>query len=535
MSSDFYRAFEDRYRGSRELIKKRLSAYLPFISAVKAAHGDCRALDLGCGRGEWLELLIENGIDAQGVDLDAGMLEGCKALQLPACNKDALTALIELEDNSVSLVSGFHIVEHLPFSVLQSVTAEALRVLKPGGLLIFETPNAENLLVSTYSFYLDPTHEKPIPTLLLGFLVEHTGFAKHKVVRLQEPALVDEASGTRLLDVFRGVSPDYAIVALKDAEPAVIGMFDQAFAPRYGIDFDELAERYEAELRNKLQSNIALNAQLREEVCERVQTNRQDVDRLEQQVQLLTAQLANNQAVLERGEWLAELAISPVNQLTQTLLNLQQSNQQQFQHLLEESRTMARDAMAAQREQSELLLQIQMQQKDRELELLKAQYQEELRALQSSQAETIKSASSERIVFLESQLNETGAWALSLEAQIHQLQASLTARQSHWRARLYRLPGLPRRVASRLRARARNLLVARLHRMAGSYVLRTLAKKLLRYFPGLKRRVVTTLYGKSPVPQVVIADPINTGVSMSASAKKAYRVLRNANKEMVAE
>ncbi len=521
MSGEFYRAFEDRYRGSRELIKKRLSAYLPFISAVKVAHGECRALDLGCGRGEWLELLIENGIEAQGIDLDAGMLEGCQALQLPACNKDALTALRELADESLSLVSGFHIVEHLPFAVLQAVTAEALRVLKPGGLLIFETPNAENLLVSTYSFYLDPTHEKPIPHLLLGFLVEHSGFAKHKVVRLQEPDMVDEAGGTRLLDVFRGVSPDYAIVAQKAAEPAVMELFEQAFSPNYGVDFDELAERYEAELRDRLQSHTALSTQLGQEVAElreREQAGRQDLGRLEQQVQQLTAQLADHQEILGRGEWLAELATSPVNQLTQAIQNLQQSNQQQFQHLLDDSRTLARDALSAQREQSELL------------KLLRGQ-------LQPSSAENASGGSSERIAFLEGQLNETGAWALSLEAQIHQLQASLDAHQSRGSlaARLYRLPALPRRLASRLRSGSRSLLVARLHRMASSYVLRTLAKNLLRHFPGLKRRVVTAMYGKSPVPQVVIADPINTGVSMSASAKRAYCVLRNANKETVAE
>lgn len=530
MSGEFYRAFEDRYRGTRELIKERLSAYLPFISAVKTAHGECRALDLGCGRGEWLELLIENDIEARGVDLDAGMLESCQALQLPACNKDALTALLELADDSLSLVSGFHIVEHLPFAVLQAVTSEALRVLKPGGLLIFETPNAENLLVSTYSFYLDPTHEKPIPHLLLGFLVEHTGFAKHKVVRLQEPAMVDKTGGTRLLDVFRGVSPDYAIVAQKAAEPAVMALFDTAFSPNYGVDFDELAERYEAELRNRLQSNTYLSTQLGQEVAElreQTQAGRQDLGRLEQQVRLLTAQLANHQETLGRGEW---LATSPVNQLTQALQSLQQSSQQQFQHLLDESRTMARDALSAQREQSELLFQIQIQQKDQELKLLREQ-------LQPSSAEKAMGGSSDRIAFLEGQLNETGAWALSLEAQIHQLQASLEAHQSRGSivARLYRLPGLPRRLVNRLRSRSRNVLVARLHRMASSYVLRTLAKNLLRHFPDLKRRVVTAMYGKSPVPQVVIADPINTGVSMSASAKRAYCVLRNANKETVAE
>ena len=77
MSSDFYRAFEDRYRGSRDLIKSRLRVYLPFVEPLKALYSDCIAVDLGCGRGEWLELLKEKGIGAHGVDLDDGMLSAC--------------------------------------------------------------------------------------------------------------------------------------------------------------------------------------------------------------------------------------------------------------------------------------------------------------------------------------------------------------------------------------------------------------------------------------------------------------------------
>jgi len=74
MHDSFYRAFEEKHRGSRELIKSRQRAYLPFIEALRSICSDARAIDLGCGRGEWLELLKESGFDAQGVDLDEGML-----------------------------------------------------------------------------------------------------------------------------------------------------------------------------------------------------------------------------------------------------------------------------------------------------------------------------------------------------------------------------------------------------------------------------------------------------------------------------
>ena len=148
MSGNFYRAFEDRHRGTRELIAQRLLVYLPFITPLLERHAACRAADLGCGRGEWLEILIGCGFDAHGIDLDDGMLEACRERGLPAQRNDALSYLATVEDNSLAIVSGFHIAEHIPFPDLQALVAEALRVLIPGGVLILETPNAENIAVA---------------------------------------------------------------------------------------------------------------------------------------------------------------------------------------------------------------------------------------------------------------------------------------------------------------------------------------------------------------------------------------------------
>jgi O-antigen chain-terminating methyltransferase len=84
MSDHFYRAFEDKHRGSRELIKERLKAYLPFILPLLQAYPQGQAIDLGCGRGEWLELLTEVGLRPIGIDLDDGMLAACRQLGLAA-------------------------------------------------------------------------------------------------------------------------------------------------------------------------------------------------------------------------------------------------------------------------------------------------------------------------------------------------------------------------------------------------------------------------------------------------------------------
>lgn len=253
MTQPFYRAFEERYRGSRELIKNRQAAYIPFIKPLTEIYAECPALDLGCGRGEWLELLAENGFQPKGVDLDEGMLEACHVLNLSAEQGEALATLEGLADESLTVVSGFHIAEHIPFSSLQQLVAQILRVLKPAGLLILETPNPENLIVGTNNFYLDPTHERPIPSLLLRFLTEHAGFARSKLLRLQESSQLVGAAKLNLLDVLGGVSPDYAIVAQKAANKEYFSLFDQAFTKEYGLSLDVLAGRYDNCLDSRFQ------------------------------------------------------------------------------------------------------------------------------------------------------------------------------------------------------------------------------------------------------------------------------------------
>lgn len=253
MNAGFYRAFEDRYRGSRELITQRLEAYLPFLQPLKTLYADCPVFDIGCGRGEWLELMKREGFAPMGVDLDDGMLEACQAAGLPAQKGDALQALRALPDGSQVVVSGFHIAEHVPFSVLGELVSEALRVLRPAGLLILETPNAENVMVGTNNFYLDPTHDQPIPNLLMSFLTEHTGFVRSKVVRLQEaPALHDEQARVGVREVLTGASPDYAVVAQKQADAEQLENFEAVFEASYGLSLDDIALRYDQGIESRL-------------------------------------------------------------------------------------------------------------------------------------------------------------------------------------------------------------------------------------------------------------------------------------------
>jgi O-antigen chain-terminating methyltransferase len=180
------------------------------------------------------------------------MLQACRDRGLKVEVADAVAYLKALPSHSLCLVSGFHIAEHLPFHVLQQLIIEAKRVLTPGGLLILETPNPENIMVGTSSFYLDPTHERPIPPELLSFLPEYYGYQRTKVLRLQESPELYSKPDPRLLHVLNGVSPDYAVVAQTEGFPLLTEALTPAFEKDYGLTLHTLAERYQQTLEQRL-------------------------------------------------------------------------------------------------------------------------------------------------------------------------------------------------------------------------------------------------------------------------------------------
>ena len=248
MSDNFYRAFEEKYRGPRDLILARLAIYGPFILPLKTIYPAPPAIDLGCGRGEWLEFLLDEACSPLGIDQDEEMLQSCRERSLPAQQGDGVAYLATLPDESQAVVSAFHVVEHLSFDQLRTVVSSALRVLKPGGLLIMETPNPENIVVATCNFWLDPTHLRPIPPQLLSFLPEYYGFVRTKILRLQESKELAANESPTLNDVLRGASPDYAVVAQKAAPNETLVLFDQAFNQEYGLSLNILAERYDGSI-----------------------------------------------------------------------------------------------------------------------------------------------------------------------------------------------------------------------------------------------------------------------------------------------
>jgi len=202
-------------RGTPEQIKEEVKVYLPVL---QKAGIDSDILDVGCGRGEWLQVLRENGFEARGIDTNRILVQQCKELDLDVEEHEALSYLRSLPDAGLNVVTAFHFAEHLPLETLVRFLDESARALRPGGLIILETPNPENLLVGSCNFYLDPTHKNPIPIPTMKLLLEARGFRCEEVLRLhavESTKIEVKDQLTSHLNHFLYGPMNYAVVARK--------------------------------------------------------------------------------------------------------------------------------------------------------------------------------------------------------------------------------------------------------------------------------------------------------------------------------
>jgi SAM-dependent methyltransferase len=166
-----YVGFEDRFRGSRDTIRARLESYLPFF------HGTSDVLDVGCGRGEFLELLSGAGIAARGIDLNHEMVELCRSRGLDVTEADAVGHLTTLADASLGGIFAAQVVEHLQPGYLLRFLELAHHKLRPGGRLVLETLNPSCWVAFFESYIRDITHVWPLHPDTLKYLVLASGFA----------------------------------------------------------------------------------------------------------------------------------------------------------------------------------------------------------------------------------------------------------------------------------------------------------------------------------------------------------------------
>lgn len=173
-----YLAFEARFRGSEDVIRERQRAYQSTFAGCR------RVVDLGCGRGELVQLLVDTGIAAYGVEVNDDFVDLVASKGLEVVREDALAHLAGLAPGDVDGIVASHVVEHLPPAVVTRLVETAHDLLPEGGVLALETPNPESLVAGSVNFHRDPTHLRPVHPDTLAFICESAGFSEVRIERM---------------------------------------------------------------------------------------------------------------------------------------------------------------------------------------------------------------------------------------------------------------------------------------------------------------------------------------------------------------
>ncbi len=218
-----YVGFEDRFRGSRDEIRRRLEAYVPLFD------GATDVLDVGCGRGEFLNLLRERGIGGRGLDLNHEMVEVCRAQGLEAVEGDALGYLRSLPDQSLGGLFAAQVAEHLEPDYLLELLEEAFVKLRPGSAIVLETINVASWFAFFSSYVRDITHVRPLHPDTLSYLLTAHGFQdvtvrfsapypeRDKLLRVPGEGVVEDALNANAdkLNALLFTDMDYAAIGRK--------------------------------------------------------------------------------------------------------------------------------------------------------------------------------------------------------------------------------------------------------------------------------------------------------------------------------
>lgn len=226
----FYHDFEEHFRGSQNDIRHRLEVYIPLVLKRGKTFTDKVILDLGCGRGEMMDVLRENGADnVLGIDSNSIQLQICRGKGHTVLEQDCLAYLCGLDSGTVDYIFAIQLIEHLPFETMLAFFSECGRVLKKGGMLICETPNCENMITATKYFYVDPSHQHPIHPELARFIAERSGFSGVEIhglnpdeyaVSLKVPEFVDGiekicSDNVEVLNQLFFGPRDYALIGIR--------------------------------------------------------------------------------------------------------------------------------------------------------------------------------------------------------------------------------------------------------------------------------------------------------------------------------
>jgi O-antigen chain-terminating methyltransferase len=203
-----YGRFAERFRGSEEYVRKGVEFYLPFFAGCQ------NVLDIGCGRGEFLELMHENGVPAKGIELSEESVRLCTEKGLDVEVADLFAYLASQPEQEFDGIFSSQVVEHLDPRTLPDMISLCASRLRRGGVLAIETPNPECLAIFATHFFLDPTHTRPVPHPLMAFYMEEAGLGQIEVHKLS-PAIDTMPELASLPEDFRNKffgGLDYAII-----------------------------------------------------------------------------------------------------------------------------------------------------------------------------------------------------------------------------------------------------------------------------------------------------------------------------------
>ncbi len=214
MDKNYYLDFENKFRGDRQTIINRLSMYDSLVELIIKINNTNYFIDIGCGRGEWLERWQKKVPFCIGLESNQGMIKKCREYGFSIIEGDALETIKNLPDESASLITIFHVIEHLNNKDLFDLILSCSRVLKKDGILIMETPSIDSLTVSSRTFYLDPTHINRINPDGLSFTLEKAGFRYNKYFFINGGQFKNEGSH-KISKLLNGVAQDLLFVATK--------------------------------------------------------------------------------------------------------------------------------------------------------------------------------------------------------------------------------------------------------------------------------------------------------------------------------
>ena len=206
-----YSKFAERFRGTEEYVKAGQRLYLPDFEGCR------NVLDIGCGRGEFLEMMRDASVPARGIDVGTESVAVCRLKGLDAEIADVFPYLASIEEGTLDGIFCSQVVEHLPPERLPEMIRLCAERLARGGVIVIETPNPECLAIFGTHFYLDPTHTRPVPHPLLMFYLEEYGVGLMQLRRLS-PAVETMPSLASLPDDFRDAffdALDYAVIGRK--------------------------------------------------------------------------------------------------------------------------------------------------------------------------------------------------------------------------------------------------------------------------------------------------------------------------------